>query len=102
MVIKLLAMLVVREYEAVLVLKKLNVQAKEEVLNSIQKIFSKKDISIKDQESWEVQKLFHPVRKEDKGDFQYFLFKAKKGDIPALQSDFKRDLNILRCLIARV
>ena len=92
----------VREYEAILVLKDVNTQAQEKFVDSIQKIFSKRNISVKSQESWGIRKLFHPVVKEEKGEFQHFLFKATGEDISALQSDLKLDLNILKCFITRV
>ena len=91
-----------REYEAILVLKNLKNQEKQKGWEPIEKALSKRNISPKKKESWGVLKLFHPVKNEKKGEFHYFLFKARGEDISALQTELKLNINVLKCLITRV
>ena len=92
----------VREYEAILILKDLKTQEKQKAWSPIENILSKRNISPKKKESWGIRKLFHPVKNEKKGEFHYFLFKAKGEDISALQTELKLNINVLKCLITKV
>jgi len=92
-----------QHYETIFILTP--VLTEEQVKTAIKKyvdFLKKNKANIVHEESWGLRKLAYPIQKKDNGYYYIIEFKSESSFINTLETEFKRDTNILRYLTVKL
>lgn len=86
-------------YETVFIVNSiLSEQQIKDTVAKFKDILVKAGAEVYHEETWGVRKLAYPINKRSNGYYQLFEFKAPAKTIATLDTEFRRDENIIRSL----
>ncbi len=91
-----------RKYEFVFVLPKLEEKAKKELLKKIKDLFVEQKGKIEKEDNWGLKQLAYRIKKQTEGDYFLFLVSFKPGIFGKIEEKLKQEENMLRYLLVRV
>ena len=90
------------QYETVFILTPvLSDEQMKETVAKFKKLLTDKGAEIVNEENWGLKKLAYPIAKKSTGYYQFLEFQAQPETIATLETQFRRDENVLRFLTFR-
>jgi small subunit ribosomal protein S6 len=91
-----------RKYEFVFVLAKIEDGLKKEVLKKIRDLIEGQKGKIEKEESWGEKKLAYRIKKQTEGEYFFYHLELKPETFAKIEKKIKQEENILRYLFTRV
>ncbi|MBV6494893.1 MAG: 30S ribosomal protein S6 [Turneriella sp.] len=88
-----------KNYELILVLSDKNADEKTHARDEVESSLTKRGAEVSQKEDWGARRLFHLAKKQDRGHYFYYNFKAEPSAIQQITGDLRVNAGVIKSMI---